>query len=279
MKHYSMIELETIANDIRIEIIKMLAKAQSGHTGGALGMADVFTALYFGGVLKYDPTNPSWEERDRVLLSNGHICPVWYATLAKAGYFELNLLDTLRDLGSKLQGHPVVGSLPGIENTSGPLGLGLSQAAGIAHAFQLDKKSNQVYCCMSDGEHQEGQVWEAYMYVAKYKLSNLTVLIDRNNIQIDGTTETVMSLEPLSAKLGSFGWYVINVDGHNIQAIIDAINFAKSIHDQPVSIICHTIPGKDVAFMENKYEWHGKPPDKQQANLAINQLQETNVLS
>lgn len=272
MKHYSLPELQDIATEIRISIIEMLAKAKSGHSGGSLGMADVFTALFFSGVLKYDPTDSQWQDRDRVLLSNGHICPVLYATLARAGYFEAELLHSLRVLGSPLQGHPHLGSLPGIENTSGPLGLGLSQAAGIAHAFKIDNKDNRVYCFTSDGEHQEGQTWEAYMYAAKYKLSNLTVFVDRNNIQIDGTTDTIMPLEPFSAKLASFGWHVITVDGHNIEAITDAINFAKTIHDQPTVIICYTIPGKGVAFMENDYLWHGRAPSEQEADEALKML-------
>lgn len=272
MKHYSLPELADIATEIRVSIIQMLARAKSGHSGGALGMADVFTALYFGDVLKHDPASAEWEDRDRVLLSNGHICPVLYATLAKAGYFDPTLLETLRLLHSPLQGHPHRGSLPGIENTSGPLALGLSQAAGLAHAFKLDNKDNRVYCFTSDGEHQEGQTWEAYMYAAKYTLSNLTLLVDRNNIQIDGNTEDIMPLEPFTAKLGSFGWHVLTVDGHNIEAIIDAINFTKSIHDQPSVIVCHTTPGKGVSFMENKFEWHGKAPTEEQAAQALGQL-------
>lgn len=273
MKHYSLAELENIATEIRVSIIQMLSKAKSGHSGGALGMADMFTALYFSDVLKHDPQNPSWADRDRVLLSNGHTCPVWYATLAKAEYFDAALLDSLRTLGSPLQGHPHLGELPGVENTSGPLGQGLSQAAGIAHAFKLEAKNNRVYCFMSDGEHQEGQVWEAYMYAAKYKLSNLTVILDRNNIQIDGTTDVIMPLEPLTAKLGSFGWHVVNIDGHNIEAIIDAINLSKTIHDQPSVIICHTTPGKGVAFMENDYLWHGKVPNELETTQALEILQ------
>lgn len=272
MKHYSLPELDSIAKEIRIFIIQMLAKAKSGHSGGALGMTDVFTALYFGGVLQHDPNEPVWSERDRVLLSNGHICPVLYATLAKSGYFDQEWLETLRTLHSPLQGHPHLGSLPGIENTSGPLALGLSQAAGLAHAFKMDEKKQHVFCFTSDGEHQEGQTWEAYMYAAHHQLDNLTVFVDRNNIQIDGRTEEIMSLEPLTAKLASFGWHVLSVDGHNIEAIIDAINFAKTVHDQPTVIVCHTIPGKGVDFMENDYTWHGKAPSAEEAQKALAQL-------
>jgi transketolase len=264
-------ELQAKANDIRQDIIKMLLTAGSGHSAGSLGMADVFTALYFGGVMNYDSNNTSWDERDRLILSNGHICPVLYATLSHAGYFPREELMTLRKLGSRLQGHPEREKLPGLETTSGPLGSGLAQASGYAYAARIPPSHKategqgiprwRVYCVTSDGEHQEGNHWEAVAFAGKYNLSNLTVLVDRNNIQIDGFTEDVMPLEPLKAKYEAFNWSVLEVDGHNVEAIIDAVNMAKAIHENPTVIICRTIPGKGVEFMENDPVWHGKPPN------------------
>lgn len=264
-------ELRLIANEIREEIIKMLLEAGSGHSAGPLGMADVFTSLYFH-ILNHDPKNPDWEQRDKVVLSNGHICPVLYATLAKAGYFPMDELKTLRKLGSRLQGHPHRGALPGIENTSGPLGEGLSQAIGMALANRLDNKTSHIYCLTSDGEHQEGNTWEAIMFAAKYNLDNLTVIIDRNNIQIDGTTENVMPLENLRQKYESFNWYVIETDGNNIEGFVDAVRHARTVHERPTVIIAHTIPGLGVDFMENNYTWHGKPPNDKEAKLALSEL-------
>lgn len=273
MKKIESIEkLEEIANNIRINIIKSLLKAKSGHTAGPLGIADVFTALYFN-ILEHDPKNPNWEKRDRLILSNGHICPVLYTTLAEAGYFPKKELDTLRQLGSRLQGHPHRGALPGVENTSGPLGQGLSQACGMAVAAKLDNKKHRIYCLTSDGEHNEGQTWEAVMFAAKYNLNNITQIMDRNNIQIDGHTEDVMPLEPLREKYKAFNWHVIDVDGHNIEDIIDACNQAKAIYEKPTLILAHTIPGKGVDFMENKPIWHGMPPNEEQAKEALKQLQ------
>lgn len=234
-------------------------------------MADVFAALYFQ-ILQHDPQNPDWADRDRLLLSNGHICPVLYATLAEAGYFPKAELQTLRQLNSRLQGHPHLGSTPGVENTSGPLGQGLSQAAGLAYAFQLDGKDNQVYCITSDGEHDEGQTWEAYLFAAKYRLPNLTVFVDFNHIQIEGRTDDVMPLEPFSAKLETFGWQVQEVDGHNLAEIIEACHQARAATHAPSVIVCHTIPGKGVDFMENEYHWHGAPPNAEQALAAEKQL-------
>lgn len=262
-------ELATTARAIRRLIITMLARAGSGHPGGALGMADVFTVLY-AHVLKHRPQDPTWSERDYVFLSNGHICPVLYATLAVHGYFPQAQLMQLRTFKSPLQGHPHVGSLPGIENTSGPLGQGLSQACGVATAFKMDKRPNRIFCVMSDGEHQEGQTWEAYLYAAKYHLNNLTVLIDRNNIQIGGFTDTVMPLAPFNEKIASFGWNVIDVDGHSFEEIITALQSQQNTH--PTALICHTVPGKGVSFMENKPEWHGKPPTPQEAEQALREL-------
>ena len=270
-------KLYEISNTIRQDIIIMLVEAGSGHSAGPLGMADVFTALYFN-VINHDPSNPIWVERDKVILSNGHICPVLYATLARAGYFPVEELKTLRKLGTRLHGHPHNLALPGLENSAGPLGQGLSIACGVAYASRLDNRSNRVFCLMSDGEHEEGQIWEAALFAGKNKLHNLTGIIDRNNIQIDGFTEDIMPLEPLKEKYEAFGWHVLEVDGHNIQQIIDACREAHSIFEKPTLIIAHTIPGKDVSFMEFKYEWHGKPPSKEEAQKALVELRKLRTL-
>jgi transketolase len=265
-------ELEKMANTIRQDIIKMLVEAGSGHSAGPLGMADIFAAMYFV-ILKHDPKNPDWPERDRLILSNGHIVPVRYATMARAGYFPVKELMTLRKFGSRLQGHPERLRLPGLETTSGPLGSGLSQASGIAKAWQMDGIKNRwVYCLMSDGEQDEGNTWEGAMFAAKYKLANLIAIADRNNIQIDGPTEEVMPLEDLRAKWEAFGWHVIEIDGHNFTQIIDACHTAKAIENKPVMIIAHTIPGKGVDFMEYDFHWHGKPPNAEQAREALREL-------
>ena len=253
--------LEVKANDIRQSIIEMLVAAGSGHSAGPLGMADVFTALYFHS-LTHNPKDPSWEGRDRVVLSNGHICPVLYATMAHAGYFPVDELKTLRKFGTRLQGHPHRTKLPGIETSSGPLGSGLSQAVGMALAARMDKKSSFFYCLMSDGEHDAGNVWEAVLLAAKERLWNLICIMDRNSIQIDGFTEDIMPLEPLGAKYESFGWHIIDVDGHNMEALVDAIEQGKAVYEKPTMILAHTIPGKGVEFMERRYEWHGAPPGK-----------------
>lgn len=266
------LELEKTANEIRMLIIDMLLEAGSGHSAGPLGMTDIFTALYFH-IAKHDPKNPDWKDRDKIVLSNGHICPVRYATMAKAGYFPIEELKTLRKINSRLQGHPHRGALPGTETTSGPLGEGLSQSIGMALANKLDKKSGRIYCLTSDGEHQEGNTWEAAMFAPKYKLDNLIQIIDRNNIQIDGNTEDVMPLEPLREKYEAFGWYVMEIDGHNIKGIVDAVREAYSMHDKPICIIAHTTPGKGVSFIENDYTWHGKPPNKEEAEKAMVELQ------
>lgn len=252
--------LELQANEIRQDIIKMLVEAKSGHSGGPLGLADIFTALYFN-VMKVDPKNPNWDERDRFVLSCGHTCPVLYATMARRGFFPVDELKTLRKLGSRLQGHPHREALPGLETTSGPLGSGLSQAAGMAIVAKMDKKPWRVYCVTSDGEHQEGNTWEAVMLAAGQKLGNLTAIMDRNNMQIDGHTEDVLPLDPVADKYRAFNWNVIEVNGHDIQAIIDACESAKIVSDKPTMIIANTIPGKGVSYMENRYEWHGAPPD------------------
>ncbi|MFH1193746.1 MAG: transketolase [bacterium] len=264
-------KMELLANDIRQDIIKMLLKAGSGHSAGPLDMADVFTAMYFH-VLNHKPKNPSWPERDRFVLSNGHICPVLYATMARAGYFPVAELATLRQFGTRLQGHPHRTSLPGIEATSGPLGGGISQAVGMAYAARMDKKKYQIYCAMGDGELDEGIVWEAMMFAGKQKLANLTAIVDRNNIQIDGYTENVMPLEPLRDKFESFGWHVTDVDGHNIRQVVDACEEAKAIVEKPVMILAHTIPGKGVDFMEYDFAWHGKTPNADEAKVALHEL-------
>jgi transketolase len=284
-QHYSLTELNKIANTIRQDIVKMLLEAGSGHSAGPLGMADVFTALYFGGVLKHDPKRPNWSERDLVVLSNGHICPVHYATLARAGYFPVSELKTLRKLGTRLQGHPHRASLPGIDSSSGPIAHTTSVAVGMAYAIKMDltpetestapsghASCRQVYCLVGDGGQDEGQMWESVMFAAKHRLDNLTYIMDRNNIQIDGYTEDVMPLEPLRAKYEAFNWHVLEVDGHNIEAIIDAINEAKAIFEKPVLIIAHTIPGKGVEFMEWKYCWHGRTPKTEEAVKALREL-------
>ncbi len=249
----------------------MLLKAGSGHSAGSLGMADVFTALYFA-VLSHKPKNPNWPDRDRLVLSNGHICPVLYAAMAHAGYFPKKELLTLRQYGTRLQGHPHRTALAGVENTSGPLGEGISQAVGMAYAGRMEKKKYQIYCVMGDGEQDEGIVWEAVMFAGKQKLANLTAIIDRNNIQIDGYTEDVMPLEPLRDKYEAFGWHVLEIDGHNIQSVVAACDEAKAIVEKPVLILARTIPGKGVDFMEYDFTWHGKPPNKDEAKIALHEL-------
>ena len=266
--------MEGKANEIRRSVIEMLVEAGSGHPGGALGMADIFTALYFY-ILKHDPTNPMWEERDRLVLSNGHICPVYYATLAHAGYFKLDELKTLRKFSSRLQGHPDRRFLPFIETTSGPLGLGLSQAVGMCLADRMDKgkySEKQFYCLLSDGELEEGNTWEGAMLGAKERLQNLTVIIDRNNIQIEGYTEDIMPLEPLKQKWESFNWHVQTIDGHNFEDIVNAVGQAQAVFDKPSVIIANTIPGKGVSFMERNFKWHGKAPNKEEGEKAIEKL-------
>jgi transketolase len=269
--------LEEIANKIRRNVVEMIIEAGSGHPGGSLGMADIFTAFYFH-ILNHNPKKPGWPDRDRLVLSNGHICPVQYAALAHAGYFKIEELKTLRKLGSRLQGHPHRKSLPGIETTSGPLGEGLSQAIGIALAAKLDGSTGSprakyhTYCLMSDGEHDAGIVWEAIMTAGKYRLNNLTVVIDRNNIQSDGFTEEIMPLEPLARKYESFNWNVLQVNGHDIRDFVAAVNEANAVFEKPTAIIAHTIPGKGVDFMEQDFMWHSRMPDKKQAREALQEL-------
>lgn len=264
-------ELKLKANDIRESIIEMLTEAGSGHTAGSLGMADIFTHLYFH-ALKHDPMRPDWHLRDRLILSNGHICPVLYATMAHAGYFPKEELMTLRKFGSRLQGHPHREFLPYLETSSGPLGEGLSQAVGMAIADKMGDNNKYIYCLMGDGELNEGQNFEAMMLASKYKLNNLIAIIDRNNIQIDGFTEDTMPLEDLPTKLKSFNWHVREIDGHNFENIERAIIEAKEEKEKPCVIIAYTIPGKGVKEFENDYRWHGMPPNKEEAQMALCEL-------
>ena len=274
--------LELKANEIRQSIIEMLTEAGSGHTAGPLGMADIFTLLYFA-VMKHDPKNPDWEERDRLILSNGHICPVLYATMAHAGYFPVEELMTLRKLGTRLQGHPHRQTLPGLETSSGPLGSGLSQAVGMALAERINNpySAKYFYCLTGDGELDEGQIWEALLLAGKEKLNNLIMIVDRNGIQIDGYTKDVMPLEPLAEKFASFNFDVQEVDGHNMRAINDAIGKAQAVYSQPSVIIAHTIAAKGVDVFERDFRWHGNPPGKgpedrvprdKQAEVALQKL-------
>ncbi|MBP9852339.1 MAG: transketolase [Candidatus Pacebacteria bacterium] len=288
-------QLALEANSIRESIIEMLLAAGSGHTAGPLGMADIFTALFFAqrqdgatdsegkllrGILRHDVSNPFWSERDRLVLSNGHICPIYYATLAHAGYIPKAELLTLRKFGSRLQGHPHREYLDILETSSGPLGSGLSQAAGMAKAIAMDGGRNNsgqptdqyVFCMMSDGELNEGNSWEAIMFAGKNKLRNLIAIVDRNNIQIDGNTEDIMPLEPLADKWRAFNWHVEEINGHNFEEIIDAVARAKAVFEKPTVIIAHTIPGKGVKEFERDYHWHGKPPSADEAKMALNEL-------
>lgn len=269
------------AREIRREIIKMLAQAGSGHTAGAMGTADLFASLYFGGLINFNKDEPYWEERDRVVLSCGHYGPAWYATLALAGFFPVEELMTLRKLGSRLQGHPVrqisfSGSnyqqLSGVENTGGPLGQGVSVAVGMALAGKMDKKKWRVICVESDAEQQEGQTWEAYMSAAKYKLGNLTFIIDRNEIQISGQLHEVMPIEPLRDKLTAFGLRVIEINGNDTSEIMAAFEKGKLYPDQPKAIIMKTTAGKGVSFMEGDFRWHGKAPNQEEAERALKEL-------
>ncbi len=266
-------QIESKAVVIRRDIIGMLAIAGSGHSAGALGLADIFSTLYFQ-AMNHRPNEPLWSDRDVLFLSNGHTVPVQYAALAEAGYFDKSELTTLRKFGSRLQGPPERTSLPGIESTSGPLGSGISQAAGYAYALQyLDGALHRsIFCVASDGELNEGNSWEAIMFASKYRLGQLTVIVDRNNIQIGGSTEDVMPLENLADKWRAFGWHVQEIDGHNVESIIDAVDMAKAVAAKPSVIIAHTIPGKGVDFMEYDYEWHGMAPNSEQAKEALQKL-------
>lgn len=269
-----LMELEKKANDIRLSIIESLMEAKSGHTAGPLDMADIFTVLFFH-TLKHNPKKPDWGERDRVVLSNGHICPVLYSTMAHAGYFPVEELLTLRKFGSRLQGHPHRDFLPSLETSSGPLGSGLSQAVGMAVADKMDKghtSSRRIYTLLSDGELECGQTWEAAMLAGKEKLYNLVAVVDRNNIQIEGYTEDVMPLEPVSDKWRAWNWHVIEIDGHNIEDIADSFEEARAVLDKPTVVIAHTIAGKGVPEFERDYRWHGVPPLGEKGEMAIKEL-------
>jgi len=264
-------DLEKKAEEARELVINTLLEAGSGHSAGPLGMADVFTAFYFH-ILNHDPKNPDWEDRDRLILSNGHICPIRYVSMAQAGYFPVEELKTLRKINSRLQGHPHRTALPGLETTSGPLGEGVGQAIGIALAATLDNKKYYTYVITGDGELDEGNIWESVMFAGKNKINNLIMVIDRNNIQIDGFTEDVMPLEPLKEKFEAFGWHVLESDAHNIKQFVDTINEAHAIYEKPTVIIAHSIPGKGVDFMEKDFHWHGKPPNTDEAKKALDEL-------
>lgn len=265
-----LVQLKNMAKTLRQDIIKMLAQAGSGHTGGSLGMADIFSALYFDAA-NLHPQAPASLDRDRIVLSHGHICPVLYAALARRGFFPVAKLNTLRQMGSSLQGHPHYGELPGIENSSGPLAQGVSQAVGMALAGMMDKKTYRVYCLMSDGELNEGQAWEAFLLAAKHKLANLTIIIDRNKLQLSGSTEEILPLEPLKAKLSAFNFKVKEIDGNNMVEIVSALAEAKKA-EGPMMILADTVMGKGVSFMEGDYHWHGKTPNKEEAEKALAEL-------
>ncbi len=263
--------LELIANKLRQHVITSVAQAKSGHQGGPLGMADIFSVLYFH-ELRHDPKNPMWEERDRLILSNGHICPIRYAAMAEAGYFPVEELMTLRKLGSRLQGHPERAKLPALESTSGPLGEGLAQAVGMAYASKMDGKKWRTYCITGDGEHDEGIMWEAIHFAGKNKLDNLINIVDRNYIQIDGNTEDVMPLDPFEEKYKAFGWHVIGCSGNDIQDVVRALEEAKTLATKPIVIVAHTTPGKGVSYMENNYLWHSQPFKAGEAEKALEEL-------
>lgn len=263
--------LELKANKIRQHIISMLEKAGSGHSGGALGMADVMTVLYFD-VIKIDPKKPHLLSRDFFILSNGHTCPVLYATLAEKGFFSTKKLQALRKLGSDMQGHPHNLSLPGVENSGGALGQGFSQAVGLAAALKRDNKRNRVFCYVGDGELEEGQCWEAAMFASKENLDNLVLIIDRNNIQIDGNTQEVLHPGPFDSKFKAFGWQVLEFDAHNIKEIRAAFRYLPKLKNKPICFIARATPGKGVSFMEGDYKWHGRAPNSEQAKKALNEL-------
>lgn len=264
-------ELSKIAKNIRRDIIEEVYNAQSGHPGGSLSIADIMTVLYFY-EMNIDSKNPQNPDRDRLVLSKGHCAPALYATLANRGYFNRDELKTLRKIDSNLQGHPDMNKVPGVDMSTGSLGQGISAACGMAIAGKLDDKNYRVYCIMGDGEIEEGQVWEAAMSASKYKLDNLCVIVDNNNLQIDGTIGEVMSSYPIDEKFKSFGFQIINIDGHNYQEIIDAFDVARNIKEKPVCIIAKTIKGKGVSFMENKVEWHGKATNEEQYKQAMEEL-------
>ncbi len=266
-------DLALMANTIRQDLLKAIHAAGSGHPGGSLGMADIFTILYFH-ALQHDPKKPLWTKRDRLVLSNGHICPVLYATMAHAGYLSIDEVMTLRKMGSRVQGHPHREEIAGLETSSGPLGSGLSQAAGMAIAAKMDDAGHTVFALTSDGEHQEGNTWEGVMLAGKYQLDNLVQIMDRNYIQIDGNTEDVMPLDPVREKYEAFGWWVTEVDAHNYKQVMNAIDQAKNVKHKPALIVAYTVPGKGVSYMEDQYGWHGKAPSDAELEQALAELQD-----
>lgn len=268
-------ELKKIANKIRKHIIRMTTEAGSGHPGGSLSSTEIVTSLYFH-VLKHNPKNPEWEDRDRFILSAGHICPVLYSAMAEAGYFPVSELMTLRKLNTRLQGHPSRLALPGIETTTGSLGQGFGVSIGMAIAAKMDNKSHRIYCLMGDGEQDEGAVWEGVMFSSHHKLDNLCAIIDYNGLQQDGKHENIVRLEPLKKKYEAFGWHVVDIDGHDFSQLLDAFDEAKKIKEKPTIIIARTVMGKGVSFMENDYQWHGKALSKEQAEKALAELGDNN---
>ncbi len=278
MMRFDIVELKVMAQQIRRDIIKMLMISKSGHSGGTLGLADVFTGLYFY-LMNIDPQKPNWEERDYFFLSAGHLCPVWYAALGRRGYFSLNELNTLRKINSHLQGHPAPAythGVPGVEIASGALGQGLSVAVGCALGLRLDKKPNRVYCLMGDGELNEGQIWEAMMTASHHKLENLFGIVDRNHCQIDNRTDKVMEIEPLIDKWKSFGWNVLECDGNSMEHFLGIMQQAHKLKNgKPTVLIANTLMGKGVSFMEDDYKWHGVPPNEEQGKQALSEIPET----
>jgi transketolase len=264
-------ELKQMAATIRCDIIDMICTAKAGHPGGSLSAADVVTALYFR-IMRIDPADPQWPDRDRFILSKGHACPVWYAALAERGYFDKSHLRTLRQLNSILQGHPDMHKTPGIDMTAGSLGHGLSVGVGMALSGKLRKKDYHVWIVIGDGESQEGSIWEAAMSAAKWKLDNLTAVLDRNHLQNDYCVDDLMPIEPLADKWRAFGWNVVEVDGHKMEEIVSALEGAKRFKGQPTIVIAHTVKGKGVSFMENVAEWHGKAPCKEEADKALEEI-------
>lgn len=263
--------LEQKANELRKNIIAMIYKAQSGHPGGSLSLADIVTVLYYD-EMNINSENPNWEERDRFILSKGHTCPVLYAVLAMKGYFNIDILWTLRKLGSILQGHPDMKKVPGVDMTTGSLGQGLSVGVGMAIGAKANNLHSRIFVALGDGETNEGQVWEAAMTAVKYKLDNLIAIIDKNNLQNDNYTSEVMPMENMDKRWKAFGWEVLEVDGHNIGELLDAFDKAKSLKGKPICVIANTVKGKGVSFMENVCNWHGMPPDDEQYEIAMNEL-------
>ncbi|HJP17429.1 MAG TPA: transketolase [Nitrospinota bacterium] len=265
-------KLQSIATEVRVNILKMLAESGSGHPGGSLSAAEILTSLYFS-KMRHDPKNPEWEERDKFVLSKGHGAPVLYTVLGLSGYFSTDHFGTLRKMGSILKGHPNSTTTPGVEVCTGSLGQGLSQANGLAKAAKLDKRNTRVYVLLGDGELQEGQVWEAAMTARHYNLDNICAIIDNNGLQIDGPVVEIMNIDPIKEKWGAFGWHTIEVDGHNFDEILSALDEADNIGDKPTAIIARTVKGKGVSFMEGKVEYHGVAPTAEELEVALKELE------